>query len=259
MKTLLSVLLVVALNTFNAAAESKSVSGRVIKYPLNVRAGAGMKYTAVAQLAKHNPVEITAVHPKWLAIKPPANSRVWVQARFVKKGRLLSNVNLRSGPSTGYEPLGTGRRGTRVTVHGKPTPAGWVSISAPEYISFYVGRPAIEADEKALAGLPKFNAPGGKPLPNEELIQLEGNFTSAGKNVRITGYIYEEKQNSIKAISHVFYEAKGEELVPRCFVMPNRQKLDKFNEKKVMIIGESYKVKNWQLPVVIVKIVRLAE
>lgn len=243
----------------SAAVIADTVAGRVIKYPLNVRAGAGMKYTAVAQLAKHNPVEITAVNAKWLAIKPPENSLVWVQARFIKNGKLVSNVNLRSGPSTGYEPLGTGRRGQKVIQHGKPTAAGWVAIKAPENIVFYVGRPAVEVDEKALAKLPKFNAPGGRPLPNDDLIQLEGNFTSAGKNVRLSGYIYEEKLDGIKAISHILYEAKGEELLPKYFIMPNRKKLDKFNGKKVTVIGESYTVKNWKLPVVVLKIIRSAE
>ena len=248
--------IVLLMAMIGSAAET--VQGRVIKYPLNVRAGAGMKYTAVAQLTKNNPVEITAVHPKWLAIKPPANTRVWVQKRYIKNNKLSANVNLRSGPSTGYEALGTGRRGMAAKALDKATPSGWVQIAAPEHIPFYVGRPAVEADEKALAKLPKFNAPGGRPLPNDDLIKLEGNFTTPGKSVKLTGYIYEEK-TSIDVITHVLYEAKGEELVPKCFIMPNRLNLKKFNEKQVTIHGDSYKVKNWTMPVVVLKVINNAK
>lgn len=239
-----------------SSAGTESVEGRVVKYPLNVRAGAGTKYTAVAQLDKNNPVEIVAVNPKWLAIKPPANSRLYVQKRYIKNGKLASNVNLRSGPGTGYEAVGLGKRGMALKTFGKATPSGWVAIAPPETgVMFYVGRPAVEADAKLLKKLPGFKAPGGRPLPNEELIQLEGNFTTPGKAVTLTGYLYAEQQH-IKALTHVLYKAKGDDLVPECFIMPNRNNLDRFNEKEVTIIGESYKVKNWTMPVLIVKIIR---
>lgn len=257
MKTFFYTLMIFAVSVTAFTAESASVQGRVVKYPLNVRAGAGVKYTAVAQLAKNNPVKIIAVHPKWLKIEPPENCLVYVQKRFIRNGKLATNVNLRSGPGIGYEAVGLGKRGSSVKTHGKATPAGWIAITPPENSTvFYVGKPAVEADDAALKKLPRFAAPGGKVLPNEELIQLEGNFTTPGKNVTIKGYLYAEPQKSIKALTHVLYEAQGDTLVPKYFIMPNRYDLKRFNEKEVTVIGECYKVKNWTMPVVIVKIVR---
>ncbi|MBR2358401.1 MAG: SH3 domain-containing protein [Lentisphaeria bacterium] len=257
MKIFLVTNLLLAMSAVFAAG---TVQGTVKKFPLNVRAGAGVKYTAVAKLAKDNPVEITRVSNQWLAIKPPENSRVWIMNEFVKNGKLLRGVNLRSGPSTGYETVGFARRGTAVKIHGKPTSSGWVQISAPAGVEFYVGRPAIEADKTALSKLPKFKVPTGKVLPNEELINLEGNFLTTGKDITVTGYVYEEKQSHLKSVSHVLYEPSGaEDLIPRYMVMPNRCDFGKYQDKKVRVYGEFYKVKGWKLPLLVAKIVRSAE
>ncbi len=252
--------LIALLMCTSIVAFSGTVQGTVKKAPLNVRAGAGTKYTAVAQLAKNNPVEITRVSNQWLAIKPPANSRVWIMKEFVKNGKLIRGVNLRSGPSTGYETVGFARRGTQVQLHGKATGSGWVQISAPADVEFYVGRPAIEADKAALNKLPKFKVPTGKALPNEELINLEGNFLTTGKDITVSGYVYAEQQSHLKTVTHVFYEpGSGEDLVARYMVMPNRNNLDKYKDKKVRISGEYYKVKGWKLPLLVVKIVHSLE
>ena len=217
-------------------------------------------YTALLQLDKGYEVTITAASSQWLKIAPPENTRVWVLKEFISKGRLSRNVNFRSGPGTGYEAIGIGKRGTKVTIHGKATQSGWVQISAPANVDLYVGRPAIAVDAKSLAKLPKFKFPTGKPLPNQELINLEGNFLAPGKNITVTGYVYAEKSSHLKSVSHVFYEAgSGDNLTPRYMVMPKRNDLEKFKDKPVRIIGEFYRVKGWKLPLLIVKIVRAAE
>ena len=237
---------------------SEAVTGLVKKYPLNVRAGAGTKYTALIQLDKNHQVTIRKVSREWLAIAPPENTRVWVLQQFIKNGRLTSGVNFRSGPGTGYEALGTGKRGMKVEVIGKATPSGWIQIAAPESLDFYIGRPAVEVKTEQLKKLPVFKVPMGRQLPNKELITLEGNFTSPGKPVTVSGYVYSEEKSHINSVSHVFYELKGEsDLIPKYLVMPNRNDLDKFKDKKVTLIGDSYNVKNWQLPLLVVKIARL--
>ena len=246
--------------TIAVFAAGNAVKGKVIKYPLNVRAGAGTKYTALLQLDKDYEVTVTAVSAQWLRIAPPENTRVWVLKEYISKGRLSRNVNFRSGPGTGYEAVGTGRRGAKVTTHGKATRSGWVQITAPDNIDLYVGRPAISADKKALNKLPKFKVPTGKPLPNEELINLEGNFLSTPRDITVTGYVYAENKSHLKTVTHVFYEPRGEEdLKPRYMVMPRGNNLDKFKDKSVRITGEYYKVKGWELPLLVVKIVRAAE
>ena len=256
-KTLIAI---AVLSTIIAFAAENSVKGKVLKHPLNVRAGAGTKYTALLQLDKDYEVVITGVSKQWLAIKPPENTRVWVLKEYIRNGKLTRNINFRSGPGTGYEAVGIGRGGTKVKTHGKATRSGWVQVTAPGNITLYVGRPAITADKKALNKLPKFKVPTGKPLPNEELINLEGNFLAPGRDITVTGYVYAEKQSHLKTVTHVFYEPSGEEdLTARYMVMPNRNDLDKYKDKKVKLIGEYYKVKGWKLPLLVVKIVRSAE
>ena len=237
---------------------AETVKGRVIKYPLNIRAGAGTKYTSIAQLTKDNQVEIVRCSSKWLEIKPTANCVVWILKRYVKNGKLTANVNFRSGPGTGYEAVGSGKLGTTVEFKGEATKSGWVPIAAPDSVRVYVGRDAIDADSKELASLPEFEAPGGRALPNKDLILMERNFTSPGREVRITGEIYDFKSD-VKAITHLLYEPKGDELLPKYFLIPSRGDLKSYNGKKVRITGECYQVKNWDMPVVVVQKVTVIE
>ena len=58
----------ISMTTAIASLQAAAVEGKVIKYPLNVRAGAGTQYTALVQLDKNTPVKITAVSDQWLAI-----------------------------------------------------------------------------------------------------------------------------------------------------------------------------------------------
>jgi uncharacterized protein YraI len=237
-----------------SAQSAEVVDGLVVKYPLNIRAGAGTKHTAVGKLTKNNPVKIVAVSDQWLEIKAPANCYVWVAARYVKNNKLTARVNLRSGPGTGYEILGSGVAGQPVKVMGKVTPSGWVALSAPENVTLFVGRPAIKVQggDQALARLPKFNARNRRALPKNNLIELEGNFTSEGKPVRLRGYIYKEGSSPV---THVLYEAKGDDLIPRYFLIPSDKAIQCRDGDNVLVTGESRTMKDWDLPVVLVRAV----
>jgi len=232
--------------------QAENVTGLVKKYPLNVRAGAGTRHTAVGQLTKNNPVTIVAVSDQWLEIKAPANCYVWVAARYVRNNKLTAKVNLRSGPGTGYEVIGSGVSGQPVKVMGKVTASGWVALAAPDNVTLFVGRPAIDVQggSEALAKLPKFKAAGRRGLPKSNLIRLEGNFTSEGKSMRVRGYIYKEGS---APVTHVLYEEKGEDLIPKYFLIPSDKPIKCSDGDKVLITGECRTVKNWELPVVLVR------
>jgi len=232
------------------AAPLTPVQGRVLKAPLNVRAGAGTAYTVVGQLAANNPVAITAANKEWLEIRPPENTAVWVLEKFIRNNRFTVNVNLRSGPGSGYESLGTGRAGMPATTVGQATPAGWIMIQPYYWMRVYVGCGAIAADAAELARLPDLPKER-KPLPQKELTKLEGNFTQPGKEVRVTGYLYAvEEEKSV--VTHVLYRENGAQLQPEAFVVPSGIDLGKLNEKKVQLSGTQYPVANWELPVIIV-------
>ncbi len=249
MKKILLIVCMSCCAVFLTAAEITAVEGRVIKAPLNVRAGAGMKYTSVAKLAKFNQVKVVGVSKNWLKIVPPDNCRVWVLERYVKNNKLTATVNFRSGPGTGYEAVGTGRRGLSVSVADKATPSGWVPLKVPASgVVYYVGRPAIEVDAEKLAILPKFSS-AGPSLPNEDLIRLEVNFTSKGKKVTARGFVYKE---GTKPITHTLFEEKGESLLPKYFLLPARNKITAADGKQLLVVGECYNVKGWDIPVIVV-------
>lgn len=233
-----------------AQTPAGTVEGIVVKAPLNVRAGDGMKYTVVAKLAMKNPVTVKAVRDEWLEIDAPENVRVWVLERYIKNNKLTTNVNLRSGPGTSYEAIGSGKRNTPVEVTGKPTSSGWVQIKALPGVSVFVGRPAIEIPEAKFKTLPRYRK-SGRPLPDKDMNQLEANFASPGQSVKLEGYLYKSEDN-IKAITHVLYREGKTELTPEAFIVHPRLKLKKFEEKKVRVFGTRYKIASWDMPVVVI-------
>jgi len=242
-------LLLVPVSLPSPAAPLAPVAGRVVKAPVNVRAGAGMDYTIVGKLAMNNPVAITAVGKEWLEIRPPENTAVWALEQYIRNRKFTTNANLRAGPGIGYETLGTARAGLPVATVGQATAAGWIMIQPYYWMRVYVGRGAIAADAAELARLPAL--PGErKPLPMKELAKLEGNFTRAGQAVHLTGYLYPSEDRK-SAVTHVLYREKGAELEPAAFVVSYGLNLTGFQEKKVSISGTQYPVANWDLPVVI--------
>ena len=230
------------------AAAPASVDGRIVKYPLNVRAGAGTNYNIVGKLTKHNPVKIVAVGKDFLKIAAPANCRVWVMKRYIKNNRLTANVNLRSGPGTGFENVGSGKKGMSVKIGGQATASGWVPLIPPGDVTFYVGRQAIEADAQKLAKLPKFTNPGPR-APDKALCDLESNYTSAPQAVTVKGYIYKE---GTAPVTHVLFEASGNQLQPKFFLVRGRSSIKVADGAQVSISGDRCTVKNWDMPVIIV-------
>ena len=252
MKKLFLIVVYCAAALFLTEAQAAAVDGIVVKYPLNVRAGAGTRYNVVGQLTKNNPVRILAANQHWLMIAAPANCRVWVLQRYIKNNRFIANVNLRSGPGTGFERVGTGTKGSSVKIGGKATASGWVPIVPPRDVVFYVGRPAVEADAKQLAKLPKCTV-AGVPLPNLQLCALEYNFTEPTKTVTVGGYIYKE---GTSPVTHVLYEATKENLQPKYFLMPQGKKFTFTDGAHVQLTGEHCKVKGWEMPLIIVKSIK---
>ena len=234
------------------------VRGRVVKAPLNVRAGAGMEYTVVGRLALNNPVEITAVGKEWLEIRAPENTATWIMARYIRNNHLTCGVVLRAGPGIGYEALGSAKAGMTVKVEGQTTPGGWVLIRPFYWTRVYVGRKAVEADEKVLAGLPPLPRPA--PRPRKEIAKLESCFSKPPElQVAMTGYLYPAESGK-SAITHVLYQEqeKSDELVPAAFVAPLEGDWSKFNEKKVTVTGCRGVNTSWDLPILIADKIRAA-
>lgn len=249
-------LMILALMSFAWSVSAVNVvDGRVVKYPLNVRAGAGTNYNIVGKLTKHNPVRIVAVGKNWLKIAAPANCRVWVMEKFIKNNRFTANVNLRSGPGVGFERVGSGLKGSQVKIGGKATASGWVPIVPPGNVFFYVGLPAIEADAQSLAKLPKFTGSGPRPA-NKTLCAIESSLTAPVAAVKASGYIYKEGK---APVTHVLFIAGKKDLQPKYFLMPGGKPITVADGEEVQISGDLYKVQNWAMPLIIVKNIRVVK
>ena len=233
-----------------SAAPLVPVTGSVTAPRLNVRSGPGTAYTVVGMLEKDNQVEITAVGREWLEIRAPRNTATWIMARYLKKDRLTAGVILRSGPGISYEKLGSARAGMTVQTQGQVTQGGWVMIRPFYWTRVYVGRPAVKADEEALAKLPPLPRTG--PPANPKFTRLEQSFSKPCEiGVTMNGYLYaNEEKNSV--ITHVLYIEKGGELVPAAFVAPLGADLSGFDKKRVTLKGCRGMSAGWDIPVLIV-------
>ena len=158
-----------------SAAPLVPVTGSVVKDKLNIRSGPGTEYTVVGMLFKDNQVAVTAAGKDWLEIRAPEITATWIMARYLKNGRLTAGVILRSGPGIGYEKMGIARAGMTVKTAGQVTAGGWVMIQPFYWTRAYVGRPAIKADEAALAKLPPLPRPG--PPADKKITRLEQGFS----------------------------------------------------------------------------------
>lgn len=102
--------------------------------PLNIRSGPGTNYERVGSLKKGTQVTILGEQDGWYQIS--ANGvEGYVSAQYIstdgsvtQEGLVISGpLNVRSGPGTGYERVGSLSLGSTFTIHGSS--GGWYQIS----------------------------------------------------------------------------------------------------------------------------------
>lgn len=120
---------------------------------VNVRSGPGTAYNTLGQLDAGAKVQVTARDSQgaWYQILYPAASqgRGWVASQYVTvaagaeipldatptpsgpTGRVMQQLNVRSGPATTFETLGLLKPGVVVALTGKNSTASWFQIDYP--------------------------------------------------------------------------------------------------------------------------------
>lgn len=120
-----------------AASEKTSTSSTAVVSdgPLNVRSGPGTGYDRIGTLNKGTEVTILETLDGWYKIYS-GDLTGYVSSQYIstdgntaQEGLVLSGpLNVRSGPGTGYNRIGSLQAGTTVTVHSSSN--GWYQITS---------------------------------------------------------------------------------------------------------------------------------
>lgn len=129
------------------AATAKPEAGKVGTvncYRLNVRVKPG-NHTVVGTLKRGDKVHILEEKDGWYRISIQEDSQVWVSERFVKDGKLVSDVNLRSGPGINFRAYGIAKGNQPVQVIDK-SKKDWLRIKPLSDMSAWVSKTLITID-----------------------------------------------------------------------------------------------------------------
>ena len=87
---------------------------------VNIRAGAGTNYNAIAAVTRGTRLSLLSTANGWYQVSVPSKGVTgYISASYVSLGlsaRTTGNVNFRTGAGTGYERIGTIAKGSKITV-----------------------------------------------------------------------------------------------------------------------------------------------
>ena len=105
------------------SAVSGNVASVTTKYAgstVNIRAGAGTNYNAIAAVTRGTRLSVLSTANGWYQVSVPSKGVTgYISASYVSLGlsaRTTGNVNFRTGAGTGYERIGTIAKGSKITV-----------------------------------------------------------------------------------------------------------------------------------------------
>lgn len=123
---------------------SSSKTGTITADSLNVRSGAGTKYSVIASLSKGSKVTITSTKGDWHKIKMSNGKTGWVSADYIKISSSnssssssssvnnkigtvnTSSLNVRKGAGTNYSVIATVKSGQKVGILSSKN--GWYNV-----------------------------------------------------------------------------------------------------------------------------------
>ena len=87
---------------------------------VNIRAGAGTNYNAIAAVTRGTRLSVLSTANGWYQVSVPSKGVTgYISASYVSLGlsaRTTGNVNFRTGAGTGYERISTIAKGSKITV-----------------------------------------------------------------------------------------------------------------------------------------------
>ena len=122
--------------------------GMVTVQRLNIRVNPGNS-AVVGAYKKGDKIMVQEVKNGWCRIMLPKDSAVWVANKFIKDGKIVKSVNLRSGPGLNYGAYGIVEAGQQVTVVDDKTNKEWIKIEPLPSISGWVAAQFVKLEKGA--------------------------------------------------------------------------------------------------------------
>lgn len=176
------------------AGENTSYRAEITENNVNIRSGPGTTYSVTGQAAAGNKYSLLDRSGDWYKISAGGGSG-WVYGQFVKlladnssrgpagnSGWAVandSNINIRSGPGTGYQVVSRASRGERFMLADRSS--DWYKIILDNGGSGWIASWLVEVDRNAPGNsTPASDNPSGNTTPASD--NPSGNTTPAGGN-----------------------------------------------------------------------------
>lgn len=227
-------------------------TGTVNAHRLNVRVRPG-QYTVVGTLARGDKVRILEEQNGWYRIALSSDAAVWVHGDFVKDGKIVSRVNLRSGPGINYNSFGVANAGQSVTVIDDKN-KDWIKIAPLPDMSAWVAVEYIAVDEPSAVTPPAAGTPAVPPVKENKQVEQQASpdalpfINENPEAVSKDGFVL--KASGSAGLTHALCRYEFGSYTPVCYLYGDTEALDKVVEKQVRIKGLQRWVKGWRLPVV---------
>ena len=158
-----------AIMQFGLSAASQE--GTITVQRLNIRVKPGNS-AVVGAFKKGDKITVQEVKNGWCRIALPKDASVWVASKFVKDGKVIKSVNLRSGPGLNYGSFGIVEVGQTVTILDNKN-KDWLKIEPLPNISGWVAAQHVKL-EKGAAAATETTAPtgaaGAVPAGGQEIL-----------------------------------------------------------------------------------------
>jgi SH3-like domain-containing protein len=130
--TKLALLMAGMMMTAATASAQEYVS--IGKDGVNLRSGPDTKYSVIYELPEGYPLKVLSKQGEWLKVSDFENDQGWVYAPLVTNAQyvivIVGNGNVRSGPGTNYDPVGTVVREVVLKQVGRQ--GDWIKFEHPQ-------------------------------------------------------------------------------------------------------------------------------
>jgi len=248
-------------------ANAEDVTGTVKATNLNIRVLPGTSYAVIATLKKGDTVTIIAKKDKWIKIKAPKESSVWISTSCIKDDTIVKETKLRAGPGISYNEFGTIKKGTKVKPLAEKR-GEWVRLETPDELTAWTAADYVDVPQSANIKTEEVNLPpppdkkaddGKQAAPGKKNDEKPADplpFVGKPKDITLEGVIV--SISGATYVTHAIAVQQKDQYVLSCY-LHYKKTLKPYENKLVKIRGFQKKVKNWKYPMIEIDSVKLVE